>query len=334
MRTYFLYNKFKIRGATLTELMIATAVFGFLTLALMGILQYGTKSWRQVESRFQAEKDIRKAVLDINANLRNSDINTFNTSNSATSAGGAATWMAFATAHDFDSANIFENRLDFNLTASTAKPEWHFFALYYLYDPGTGCKNPRCPSLRAGLGAEVGCPHKILVKKWLYIDNARPGINPHPSGTSPTGSAYTQSDTTPQPVITGHQRFPLTNPQRLDNTLITAGPAGNLLGAPKAADRPAPKILTNNVMNFRVAFQAVNPGVVGGGGRGNLVGVAGAPVNSVQYTIRCFKELEASRSNVSSSALGAANSPAFKRFADKYTMQIDQAIVPLNNFTP
>lgn len=300
-KKYSLPKYFKERGATLTELMIATAVFGFLTLALLAIIQFGTKSWRQVESRFQAEKGIRKVVLDINSNLRNSDIATFNTD--------GRTWMAFKTSHDYDPTagstvnnNIFENQFLFD---SNGRVLWTFFSLYYLYDPKKADACEKCDKI-----GYDDCPHKVLIKKWLWINNSYGEGDPR--RTPPTLASGSDISSTAKYLISSGSA---------PNTVTI--PNG-IMVAPDMSARPIPKILANNIMNFSVAYSIKAPDgkVVDRDKQGN-----GGKPNTVQYTVRAFKELESTK---------VATSPEVSRskaFVDRFTMQIDQGIAPLNNFS-
>ena len=293
---------FKKRGATLIELMLATAIFGFLTIALLAILQYGTKSWRQVESRFQAEKDVRKVVLDINNSLRNSDITTFNTDGKS--------WMAFKTSNNYEPGNkILENDFKFD---SNGKVVWTFFAFYYLYDPSMGGgKCEKCNKLNF---TGMDCPHKVLAKKWLWIKN-------------PDASGAVETDL---PLFARNFEGYDKEITHLETTVVSSktGKIPDIAVEPNPAkDKPVPKILAQNIMNFTVAFSIEeDPNVSGRNGAGN-----GGKPNTVQYTVRAFKELEASEAKIN----GATISPetlASRKFTARFTMQIDQGVAPLNNF--
>ncbi len=316
----FVNGKMRLsRGATLLELIIATAVFGFLTLALLGILQFGTRSWRHVESRFQAEKDIRRAVLDINSHLRNTDVATFNSgtstietpSDSSTPHDNLSvdekgiTWMAFKTAtarsgEHGDGPDILEGQLQYDPEHSSSGIKWTFFLLYYVI-PLKSCS--ACSEF--GITDERLCPHKQLVRKWLWIGDKAVA----PDLASGTGMPET---------FTGGRKY------------IQSGELQEYLTSPsdyKSGGGPFPKLLANNVMNFNVAFY--DPTFPAGSWRAPQA-MASKP-GTVQYTIRCFKQLEATQIRVKEELLKGGNSDVQKRFVEKFTMQIDQGVAPLNN---
>ncbi|MHC9540635.1 MAG: type II secretion system protein J [Vulcanimicrobiota bacterium] len=147
-------------GTTLVELMIATFVFGFLTMLLLSIINFGTQSWRNVEARYTVETDVRRAVFDMNKEMRNTNIKTVSTKRS-TMLGQPVYWVVFASpsqqmdgvcGYDTDSGAYINKR----------------WVLYYAiqsanHDTRFGTCDTDDP-----VSSKFYCPHKLLIKKELY----------------------------------------------------------------------------------------------------------------------------------------------------------------------
>ena len=276
-------------GATLAELMISTVIFGFITLGLLSIIQFGTKSWRHVESRYDVEKGIRRAIVDLNYNLRNTDITTFNTGIS----NDKISWMAFKIPASYSATGeIFEDQLAIDTT--TNKLMWNFYALYYARRPD-GC--PACAKI--GITDAAQCPHKQLIKKTIFVgDSSTVGMPPGMNAVDGCANKLTS----------------LTN----NNLALTNASLTSLLTAPNLAQ--GDKVLVQDVVNFNINF---NDNVTDKT-KARPNGTTAKP-GSVQYTLRCFKELEASQVHVS------VDSFSNRKFSDKFTIQFDQGIIPMNN---
>ena len=66
------YKKVNKNGFTLVEVMVSVAVFAILSIVLGVILNVGLKSWKEVNAKTESERDLNRAVNDINFSLRNS----------------------------------------------------------------------------------------------------------------------------------------------------------------------------------------------------------------------------------------------------------------------
>jgi len=147
-------------GTTLVELMIATFVFGFLTMLLLSIINFGTQSWRNVEARYSVETDVRRAVFDMNKEMRNTDIKTVNAKNS-TVLGKPVYWVVFASpSEQMDGVCGFDPD-----SGAYINKRW---VLYYAiqsanHDARYGSCDTDDPA-----SSRFYCPHKLLIKKEIY----------------------------------------------------------------------------------------------------------------------------------------------------------------------
>lgn len=131
--------KKKRRGATLTELMVAATVFSLMALTLVGLLTYGSQSYKKIESRYRMEMQIQRAVFRMDSDLRNTNIFGFSCGNR--SGGRGIDWMAFKTAvypqadvAGYESAVFDKNYENKFRRDETGKLVWSYYVIYYLED--------------------------------------------------------------------------------------------------------------------------------------------------------------------------------------------------------
>ena len=131
----FIYKKNKKLGSSLIELLISCAVFFFIFVSIFVVLHIGSVSWKTAEEKYVMEQNIRKAVSDINSNLSNTDISSFNSGRYLSEDGEIYPWMSFklffSNFKDQFSDNLyidffgdFKKQLELN--------DSKFFVLYYL----------------------------------------------------------------------------------------------------------------------------------------------------------------------------------------------------------
>lgn len=131
----FIYKKNKKLGSSLIELLISCAVFCFMAVSIFVVLHIGSVSWKTAEEKYVMEQNIRKAVSDINSNLSNTDISSFNSGRYLSEDGEIYPWMSFklffSNFKDQFSDNLyidffgdFKKQLELN--------DSKFFVLYYL----------------------------------------------------------------------------------------------------------------------------------------------------------------------------------------------------------
>lgn len=145
--------KTKRYGATMVEVLISATVFSTVSLALVMLLSYGVRSWKQVESRYDVERDVRRASILLNDDLRNTDIASVNCGDS---------WLAMKAVYSEEGVNTLQVSSE-KTTANEVL--WNSYVIYYALKPTPeqlqSLGEPPC-----GCSSEGGfCPHKILVRR-------------------------------------------------------------------------------------------------------------------------------------------------------------------------
>lgn len=128
-------KKNKKIGSSLIELLISCAVFCFMAICIFVVLHIGSVSWKTADEKYGMEQNVRKAVSDINSNLTNTDISSFNSGRFLSEDGEIYPWMAFKLFFSNLKSQFSDNLyIDFfgssknELEISDSK----FFVLYYL----------------------------------------------------------------------------------------------------------------------------------------------------------------------------------------------------------
>ncbi|MDQ7822703.1 MAG: hypothetical protein RDV48_07920 [Candidatus Eremiobacteraeota bacterium] len=239
-------------GTTLLELVIATAIFGFLTLILLSIINFGTRSWRNVESRYAVETEIRRAVFDMNREMRATNISTATAGTSDIGGGAYVPWICFASA-----AKNSDETADIDVDTTAVSPLYFRWILYYCLrsgdHTGSGTCSPDVPS-----SSQYFCPHKLLIKKELYWEE-----------DLPDHKGYELSFLT-STIVKNH----LTPTDSLASVSTLEGAYASYV--------KSSYILARNVLVFATNY--CDPSTA----RGDLS--LGAP--ELQFTLRCFKVLE------------------------------------------
>ncbi len=151
-----------MHGTTLVELMIATFIFGFLTMLLLSIINFGTQSWRNVEARYSVETDVRRAIFDMNKEMRNTNIKTVSTKCSTVS-GQFVYWVVFASP-----SQQMDGVCDYSNTTGSITYKNQRWVLYYAMRPANhDTRYGACDADNPG-SSMFYCPHKLLIKKELY----------------------------------------------------------------------------------------------------------------------------------------------------------------------
>ncbi|MDQ7821542.1 MAG: hypothetical protein RDV48_01970 [Candidatus Eremiobacteraeota bacterium] len=296
MESYTRHTRRLLRGTTLAELLIATFIFGFLTMILLGIINFGTQTWKKVESRSSTEKDIRRALLDLSKTMRNTDVATFNCSGSYSKSINGKTfvvpWMAFKTAQ---AVELYDPEfVGFDGTTDTNRMQWTYFILYYAVPP----TNDNC---QGDTAAEKYCPHKILIKKFLAV--------------SGTGTGGTDANITNKTYLSSSDVDPY-----LTQTESAKDVAS---GTEKAVDTtlgPSVSVVARNVLNFAPGFNDLK--------NSRSYGIT-ASIPQVAFSLKCFKVLEYAKSG----AIGTSDL-ASSLIPSTMSIQVDQKIIPANNYCP
>lgn|GEM_PF-1314335 len=289
------------RGTTLAELLIATVIFGFLTMILLGVINFGTRSWKTVESRSSAEKEVRRALLDLSRSLRNTDVRTFSYGNYNNS-GKRISWMAFKTAQARELYDPEYITFDGTGASYEEKMPWTYFILYYAIPPsGDTCEND-VYDVSSLASSQYKCPHKLLIKKYLLIG----GTN----GISTSKSYLSESDVTAYLTPTTS----VNDINASNEKAIKAIEDDSTLGT--EVFKRAVRVVSKNVLIFAANY--FDPW----GNRGD----SSLECPEVQFSVKCFKVLEFA----SSGSIGTMNlhdSSVNKTFS----VQVDQKVIPANN---
>lgn len=204
------------RGVSLTELVV---VFGLFT--LLGLLGYAAMArsadvYRRTWSRSSAQRELRKAEVRLDHDLRATSFEATNTSRGLLSLGTApdsdALWML----------NAFSPVKKRYLQGADGSPFWQSHILYYLAVPigHTSCTGGAGPD-----GNDDRCPHKVLVRKVIDL----------PPATDPD-----DKDARGEELATSMDAH-LTNPTGTD--------AGSLGGGSEVLDA---QIVAINLLGFKV----------------------------------------------------------------------------------
>lgn len=141
---FILNKKRKILGSSLIELLISCAVFCFMAICIFVVLHIGSVSWKTADEKYGMEQNIRKSVSDINSNLTNTDISSFNSGRFLSDDGETYPWMAFKVFFS-NLKNQFSNNLYIDFFGSTKDEleisDSKFFVLYYLSPQKTNENN-------------------------------------------------------------------------------------------------------------------------------------------------------------------------------------------------
>ncbi len=128
-------KKNKKIGSSLIELLISCAVFCFMAVSIFVVLHIGSVSWKTAEEKYVMEQNIRKAVSDINSNLSNTDITSFNSGKYHSDDGEIYSWMSFKLFFSNLKSQFSDNLyIDFfgSSKGEIELDDSKFFVLYYL----------------------------------------------------------------------------------------------------------------------------------------------------------------------------------------------------------
>lgn len=171
----------RLRGATLTEVIITTGIFSLLVLALFAVMKYGVRSWRNIESKSSIQSQLRKIELFLLEDLKRSSFDQMrvetmpsgytpgnNNSLNGKTAHGPAVW--FLSALDSERQNFLRD--------PEGKPDWQRNVLYYVTRPTDDWHRNKygftCGS-SGGDAYDTFCPHKWLIRKEIAQKTLIPG---------------------------------------------------------------------------------------------------------------------------------------------------------------
>lgn len=183
-------KSFRQAGTSLLEILVSTAIFAVISVALMIIFNIGLKNWKDMDAKSESEQGLSRAVSDINYHLKNSDYNNVICSaHNSSCKGGAfvvcpsaacygkpgqigiegATFSSgiskAATDTAISGSGILEQEIDATPEGSV---NWHHRIVYFVAKKNEAGGCDECMRL---FGSSEYCPHKILVKRWYRLDN-------------------------------------------------------------------------------------------------------------------------------------------------------------------
>jgi hypothetical protein len=339
------------QGATLTELLIATVIFGFLTMILLGVINFGSNSWRNLEGRSSAQKEIRLSLLELTKSVRNTDIRTFSCGNT-TNGTKTCNWMCFKTMQAIELYKPESLALSCGPTPFPNGPcpsganrfRWSYFVLIYAISPDNcGCSttentynyvdNDNLTASSDGAkytsilnSQQYKCPHKILIKKYLAFSDADQAplywpssykggdnnIKGFPSHYSPERRFLKANDIKPYLTVS-----PVPSQVTSGETAVRDDSSDDSVKA------NCVRLIARNILVFAVNYYdpwGANGSTAGISPRGDTT--LAAP--EVQFTLKTFKIMENRKFG-----LGAADLNSLG--AQYLSLQVDEKIIPANN---
>ena len=146
------------RGITLTEVIVAAAVFSIVSIVLFAAVYAGQSAWLKVDDRYDAAGHLRRVELNLRQDLKMADPSEMRAA-AVGSGNGFALWFLSATDYSVPTdQQRFVRDID-------GRPDWQRNILYYLIRPadhdaqvGHACGNDPATS-------DAFCPHKVLIRK-------------------------------------------------------------------------------------------------------------------------------------------------------------------------
>lgn len=144
----------RCKGATLTEVIITTALFSLLMLTLFSVIQYGMSSWRTVEGRSSLQTVLRKVEVFMLDDVRRASLSYLTCADP--SAGGVCSDLWFCSAVGAGESGANFQRGD------DGRPVWSKNILYYCTELDSDFHRKIY-----GFTCDNGsfCPHKWLIRK-------------------------------------------------------------------------------------------------------------------------------------------------------------------------
>lgn len=177
-------RKNRQKGSSLMEVIISIAVFSAIAIALGVILNLGLKSWKDVDGKTEAERDLNRAFIDMNNTIRNSIISGIICEPGSTDdPRGYIVCPSYArytplneNATDSATQRIMENEFDCSFDSKNDDGNITYdklfnsnFKVVYFLHRDSNCS--KCLEL-FDTGTANFCPHHTLVKKWFRIVKA------------------------------------------------------------------------------------------------------------------------------------------------------------------
>lgn len=163
------------RGATLIELLVGTAIFGFLMLASVAMLQIGMNGWRAIEARSSVARQLNLLEADMIQELKRAFQSTVGVYTPGSDYRWALWMKTNVNSPGCVDAGGSPLRLGDSLVPVTNQgaPVPQRYIVYYVTrmdpDEHQAQFGYLCSSFSTTTGPDTVCPHKLLVKKDIYL---------------------------------------------------------------------------------------------------------------------------------------------------------------------
>jgi len=157
------------------ELLVGTAVFGFLMLASVAVLQLGTGGWRLIEARSSVARQLNLVEADIIQELKRAFLSSVGVYTPSSDYRWAVWMKTNLNSPGCTDAMGTPLRLGDAVVPVTSQgqPVPQRYVLYYVtrMDPEEHMRayGYLCSSFSSDRGPDTVCPHKLLVKKDIYL---------------------------------------------------------------------------------------------------------------------------------------------------------------------
>lgn len=293
------------RGATLIELLITVGVFSFLVVSLLAITRDGTASWRSVETRSSVQTALRMAEREITTELIRASYSSVKIKQDTYQ--HAIVFKSAMNDTDVEDTGVLGDPMIFWLEPDDVTPKYQRYVLYYVTriddDEHLATYGFKCDTSKLSAGPPYNddvCPHKILVRKDIYLAAAL-------DSKSALGSS---------PYIESPPDEPSTLTQYANVPFIWAEPSLKSQYPYLAQVR----IIARDVLSFNLAPVKPDgsPGTLDSNGGLN----SGNSAFLVEFDIKTFKTLEAAGSvTIGGSDLSQS----------QFTVQLDNRVMPGNS---
>lgn len=330
------------RGSSLIEVLVTMGVFAIAVVATFTIVRIASGTYRNVDSRTEVQRQLRLAQSDLVMELERASLGSVGV---YTPRGDYRWALWFKTALNDHDATLDVPYMRLGTPRSTVSkagdPVLQRYVLYYVarMDKGRhdGLYGALCDAAYASMqGPDVRCPHKVMVKKEIYLTEDRTATGPDTIGpqTVPldtatitrltrfltherTPEAWQAEAETGEALITGSAGRPLVNRVRvLASSLLSFELARLRPDTSSSTSRPMPAALGPIILVDLKVFKAIDA-------QGRIA-LAGDLVSA-----RMDGESVSVVANPSDPTQPASAFVVEERYAP-FTVQVDSRVIPEN----
>lgn len=146
---------------TIHEIATSCYIYILIVIVFFALIKYGSRSWKSVETRMDAQKSIQLAKSVLRAELARTAYSSI---------------VVYQPDGDYRHAICFKSAIDdngaFATDAETGRPVWQKHMLFYLAKPKAPALHPgvTCAAETGKDGSDLKCPHKWLIRKELPLE--------------------------------------------------------------------------------------------------------------------------------------------------------------------